>query len=223
MGSKLTCATIDSANKRYATATSLDHVIAKQINPNAAAPAGALGRRGQHRRSRRSCRSPHRAPRFPATVNPLTVYNQLTGVFGTGSTGGTAERRTTGQAAYLVKRRQSVLDLCKADLGRYQSLKMSKADKTLVQNWMDLLRTTETGITPGMPTTMPTTMPTASCSKMTAESAPFNPTATMRERHRREPDRQDHAGQRPRQHARSRRRREPGDLVHQGRRHVPST
>src|SRR5881396_3775864 len=28
MGSKLTCATIDQNNKRYATATSLDHVIA---------------------------------------------------------------------------------------------------------------------------------------------------------------------------------------------------
>ena len=81
---------------------------------------------------------------FPAIVNPLTVYNQLTGVFGTGSsTGGTGTAR--GRLRQ-VKRGQSVLDLCKADLTRYQSLKMSKADKTRVQNWMDLLRTTETGV-----------------------------------------------------------------------------
>ena len=49
MGSKLTCATIDSANKRYATAASLDHVVAKQINPKRQGAAGAVGRRGQHR------------------------------------------------------------------------------------------------------------------------------------------------------------------------------
>ena len=38
MGSKLTCATIDAANKRYATAASLDHEIAKAINPSAKSP-----------------------------------------------------------------------------------------------------------------------------------------------------------------------------------------
>ena len=38
MGSKLTCATISSAANRYATAASLDHVIAKQINPSAKSP-----------------------------------------------------------------------------------------------------------------------------------------------------------------------------------------
>ena len=159
---------------------SLDHVIAKQINPNAAAPLVlSVGAASTAIKEILSFSAPGTA--FPATVNPLTVYNQLTGVFGTGSTGGGTGGTggSTGQAAYLVKRKQSVLDLCKADLERYQSLKMSKNDKTLVQNWMDLLRTTETGITPGMPTTMPTTMPTASCSKTAAEAAPFNPTATM--------------------------------------------
>jgi hypothetical protein len=166
MGSKLTCATIDSNNKRYATATSLDHVIAKQINPNGAAPLVlSVGAASTAIKEILSFSAPGTA--FPATVNPLTVYNQLTGVFGSGTTTG----GTTGQAAYLVKRKQSVLDLCKADLQRYQALKMSKQDQSLVQTWMDLLRTTETGIVPtGSPT---------SCSKATAEAAPFNPPATM--------------------------------------------
>jgi hypothetical protein len=109
---------------------------------------------------------------FPATVNPVTVYNQLTGVFGTGgSTGGSGG--STGQAAYLVKRKQSVLDLCKGDLQKYQSLKMSRNDQMLVQTWMDLLRTTETTMTPMMPTGT-----TQWCTKAAAEMAPFNPPAT---------------------------------------------
>jgi hypothetical protein len=165
MGSKLTCATIDSANKRYATATSLDHVIAKQINPNGAAPLVlSVGAASTAIKEILSFSAPGTA--FPATVNPLTIYNQLTGVFGNGTTGG-----TTGQAAYLIKRKQSVLDLCKADLQRYQGLKMSKVDQGLVQNWMDLLRTTETGM-------MPTGGSITACTKATAEAAPFNPPAT---------------------------------------------
>ena len=37
-GSKLTCAKITEDSNRYATAASLDHVIAKQINPGATTP-----------------------------------------------------------------------------------------------------------------------------------------------------------------------------------------
>ncbi len=37
----------------------------------------------------------------------------------------------------------------KADLTRFQALKMSQADKSRVQDWLDLLRTTETGIMGG--------------------------------------------------------------------------
>jgi len=160
MGSKLTCATIDAANKRYATAASLDHVVAKQINPGGAAPLVlSVGAASTGIKEVLSFSGPGVA--FPATVNPVTVYNQLTGVFKTGT-------GTTGQAAYLVKRKQSVLDLCKADLQRYKSLRMSRADQDMVTTWQDLLRTTETGIIPTTP---------SSCSAMTAEAAPFNATS----------------------------------------------
>jgi hypothetical protein len=162
MGSKLTCATIDSANKRYATAASLDHVVAKQINPQGKAPLVlSVGAASTAIKEVLSFSAAGTA--FPATVNPVTIYNQLTGVFGT--TGGGA---TTGEAAYKVKRRQSVIDLCKADLTRYKSLKMSRVDQELVTNWLDLLRTVETGVVPTTPT---------SCSTMTAEAAPFNATS----------------------------------------------
>ena len=167
MGSKLTCATIDQNNKRYATAPSLDHVIAKQINPNAGAPlvlsVGAASTAIKEILSFSASGTP-----FPATVNPVTIYNNLTKVFGTlpGTTGG------TGEAAWKIKRKQSILDLCKADLTRYQGLRMSKVDKTLVQSWMDLLRTTETGITPMMPTTM-----ASMCTQPVADAAPFAATS----------------------------------------------
>jgi uncharacterized protein DUF1552 len=160
MGSKLTCATIDAANKRYATAASLDHVVAKQINPGGKAPLVlSVGAASTGIKEILSFSGPGVA--FPATTNPVTVYNQLTGVFGTGP-------GMTGEAAWRVKRGQSVLDLCKADLARYQSLRMSKADQGLVKTWMDMLRTTETTVVPTTPT---------SCSKTTAETAPFTATS----------------------------------------------
>ena len=96
-GSKLTCATIDAANKRYATAASLDHVIAKQINPGAKAPLVlSVGAASTSIKEVISFSGPGVA--FPATVNPTTVYNQLTGVFGTGPGTTGAGRHLAGQA-----------------------------------------------------------------------------------------------------------------------------
>lgn len=159
-GSKLTCATIDSANKRYATAASLDHVVAKQINPSGSKTPLVLsvGAASTNIKEVLSFSDPGVA--FPAIVNPTTVYSQLTGVFN--STG------STPQANYLVTRGQSALDLCKADLKRYQGLKMSTADQKRLSDWADLLRTVETGVTPTNPT---------SCSKTAAEAAPFMATS----------------------------------------------
>ena len=183
MGSKLTCATIDAANKRYATAASLDHVVAKQINPGGKAPLVlSVGAASTGIKEILSFSGPGVA--FPATTNPVTVYNQLTGVFGTGP-------GTTGEAAWRVKRGQSVLDLCKADLARYQSLRMSKTDQGLVKTWMDMLRTTETD--------------DRADDAHVVQQDHRRDRAVHRhlgERHGGEPDRQDHAGQRPRQHAR---------------------
>ena len=160
MGSKLTCATIDAANKRYATAASLDHVIAKQINPQGKAPLVlSVGAASTGIKEILSFSAAGTA--FPATVNPVTVYNQLTGVFGTGP-------GMTGEAAWRVKRGQSILDLCKQDLTRYQGLRMSRVDQDRVKTWMDLLRTTEVTVVPTTPT---------SCSKTTAEAMPFTATS----------------------------------------------
>ncbi|MET0793439.1 MAG: DUF1552 domain-containing protein, partial [Polyangiaceae bacterium] len=140
MGSKLTCATISEDSNRYATAPSLDHVIAKQINPGGVSPLVlSVGAASTKIKEILSFSAANTA--FPANVNPQTVYNQLTGLFSTG---------TPTAADYRVKRGESVIDLVKGDLGRYQALNMSQADKTRIQDWLDLLRTTETGM--GSPT-----------------------------------------------------------------------
>jgi len=139
MGSKLTCAKITEDSNRYATAMSLDHVIAKQINPKATSPLVlSVGAASTKIKEVLSFSAPNTA--FPANVNPQTVYNQLTGLFKSGS--GTAP--TVGD--YKVARGASAIDLVSADLKRFQALNMSQADQSRVKDWLDLLRTTEVGI-----------------------------------------------------------------------------
>jgi hypothetical protein len=141
MGSKLTCALINDDTTRYATAESLDHTIAKQINPGGVDPwVLTVGSASSSIKEVLSFSGPGTA--FPATSNPTTLYNQLTGLFGKASPGGTT---TTPMADYHVMRGQSIIDLVKDELGRYQKLKMSSADQTRLSDWLDLLRTTETG------------------------------------------------------------------------------
>src|SRR6185369_12308572 len=148
MGSKLTCATITEDSNRYATAASLDHIVAKQINPNAVDPLVlSVGAASTKIKEILSFSAPNTA--FPANVNPQTVYNQLTGLFSSSGP------MTAGD--YRVALGESAIDLVKGDLKRYQKLNMSMADKQRVSDWLDLLRTTETGI--GLP---------SSCSAATA-------------------------------------------------------
>jgi Protein of unknown function (DUF1552) len=124
MGSKLTCAPINDDSNRYATSTSLDHVVAKQINPGGVSPLVlSVGAASTKIKEILSFSAPNTA--FPANVNPQTVYNQLTGLFSTG---------TETQADYHVKRGQSAIDLVKGDLTRYQAPNMSQADKTRIRH-----------------------------------------------------------------------------------------
>jgi hypothetical protein len=106
-------------------------------------------------------------------------------VFGTGGTvnpapGPTSPTTPTNptQADWRVLRGQSVIDLARTDLTRYQKLRMSQVDQTHVQNWLDLLRTTETGIVDMMTGgTGGGTVTPAACTASAAEGAPFNVTA----------------------------------------------
>ena len=175
MGSKLTCAKIMDDKTRYATAASLDHVIAKQINPNGASPLVlSVGASSTSIKEVLSFSGPNTP--FPANVNPQTLYTQLTGVFGSGTaapptTPGAPVPTSTPEADFKVLKGQSVIDLVKNDLTRYQKLNMSQLDKSRVQDWLDLLRTTETGVIGGGGGGSVTP---SSCTASTAEAAPFS-------------------------------------------------
>lgn len=146
MGSKLTCAAISTAVTRYATAQSLDHVIAQQINPGGVAPLVlGVGAPSTSIKDVISFSAPETA--FPATKSPSSVYARLTGIIDGGAT----------EASYRVARGESVLDLVRSDLGRYQKLDMSKADQQQIRDWLDLLRDTEVGMS-------------AACTTATAQS-----------------------------------------------------
>jgi len=186
MGSKLTCATIDQNNKRYATAPSLDHVVAKQINPGGKTPL-VLSVGAASTSIKEILSFSDAGVAFPAIVNPSTVYNQLTGVFGTGgSSSGTGGATggggaTTGEAAWHVARGKSAIDLVRGDLNRFQALKMSKSDHDKVGDWLDLLRQAESTMTSGMNMTGSTMTGSSgaslTCSKSAAEGMPFGLTA----------------------------------------------
>lgn len=134
MGSKLTCSTIATSGERYASAKSMDHEIAEQVNPGGASPLvlSVFGGGGGSIKDILSFSGPDQA--FPAQDNPTTVYNQLSNLFGGGA---------PTEADYRVARGQSVIDLVKSDLESYQRLKMSKNDQQRVSDWLDLLRMTE--------------------------------------------------------------------------------
>ncbi|WP_437980187.1 DUF1552 domain-containing protein [Sorangium sp. So ce117] len=138
MGGKLTCALISDDKTRYATSHSLDHEIAKQINPGKASPLVlSVGPSSSSIKEVLSFSAPNTA--FPAVVNPKTVYQQLTGLFGGGQ---------ETEADYRVKRGQSAIDLVKDDLQSYQRLTMSKSDQRRISDWLDLLRSTEQNVAP---------------------------------------------------------------------------
>jgi len=153
MGSKLTCAAISTAATRYAMAESLDHVIAKQVNPGGAAPlvlgVGAASTRIKEVISFSGPEMP-----YPANVMPSTVYSSLTGIVAGGAS----------DANHRIARGESVLDLVRGDLTRYQKLRMSQADQHRIQDWLDLLRETEVTMT-------------AACTTATAESLGITPDA----------------------------------------------
>lgn len=149
-GSKLTCAPLSDDANRYAKAESLDHTVAKLINPNKNAPLVlSVGAASTKIKEVISFSAPNTA--FPANVSPQTVFNALTlggGMTPTpaGGAGGAGGGTMAPVVDYRIRRGQSAIDLVRGDLLRLQKRKMSTADQRRIQNWLDLLRDTEKGV-----------------------------------------------------------------------------
>lgn len=156
MGSKLTCAKIEESGNRYATSHSMDHEIARQVNPNGASPMvlSVAGGAGGSIKDLLSFSGPGEA--YPAQTNPVTIYNQLTQALGDGG-GGTA----TPEADWRLRRGESVFDLLDGQLQSFVQQDMSESDRQKVQAWQDLLRDAETGGGGGVGVTQECTQATA--------------------------------------------------------------
>lgn len=144
MGTKLTCAPIQESGDNYALGMSVDHEMAKQMNPDGASPLLlSVGQRSTSIKEVVSFSAPETA--YVSEVNPSVVYSQLTGVLSNASSGGGVPEPVT-EADYRVLQGRSVLDLVENDLKRYQARNMSMSDKQKVEVWLELLRETETNI-----------------------------------------------------------------------------
>jgi hypothetical protein len=144
-GSKLTCAYISTSSNRYATAESLDHTIAKQINPSDKTPL-VLGVGAPSKLIKEVISFSGSEAAFPTNVNPNSVYTLLTGVVMDG--GGTPTGSGGGPTAadYMVARGKSAIDLVTDDLNTYKRLNMSASDQQSIDQWLSLLRDSEVGM-----------------------------------------------------------------------------
>lgn len=140
MGSKLTCAPLDPTGEYYALSHSLDHEIARAINPAGTTESplllsvGFAGTSVKQIVSYSASRTP-----YPPETNPTTVYTTLTGLFSGGE---------VTEADYRVARGKSVIDLVTDDLQTFKRLRMSSADYKKVDDWLALLRATEEQVVP---------------------------------------------------------------------------
>jgi hypothetical protein len=144
-GSKLTCAYISDARDRYATAESLDHVVARAINPGTDKLPLVLGVGAASTLIKEVISFSGPETPYPTNVNPQSVYTLLSGVVGMGGTGEPGQPPTS-PADYQVARGKSVIDLVSGDLASYKRLNMSRSDQERVDQWLALLRDTETTV-----------------------------------------------------------------------------
>ncbi|HYQ40946.1 MAG TPA: DUF1552 domain-containing protein [Polyangiaceae bacterium] len=130
MASKLTCALLTP--DRHATSVSVDHEIARQINPAARDPlvlsVGTFTDSGGLLLS-------YYAPGKPylPQLSPAKVYSSMSNIVFS----------QNGELEQAARKKRSVLDLVSADLASYQRQDMSADDQRRISTWLDLVRDTE--------------------------------------------------------------------------------
>lgn len=139
MGSKLTCAPLDTEGSHWALSHSLDHEVARRVNQGAKNPLVlSVGTAFNNVKGILSY-SAAQEPYAPET-NPRNVYNGLTGLF--------SSEGEEGEADHRIKRGQSIIDLVSEDLAAFKRLDMSRADQRRIDDWLQLLRETEQQVIP---------------------------------------------------------------------------
>lgn len=138
MGSKLTCAPIAADGDRWAQSHSLDHEIAKLINPGTKSPLVLTPGTSFSNVKGIVSYAASNEPYAPVS-SPKTVYSALTGLFQDGA---------PTEADFRVARGESIIDLVSDDLNAFKKLNMSGADQQKIDDWLDLLSETERQVIP---------------------------------------------------------------------------
>lgn len=134
MGSKLTCAPIDSEGDHWALGRSLDHVAADYVNQGSTGPLVlSVGNSFANVKGILSYTGAQE-PYSPET-KPSNVYSALTGLFQGGG--------VVTEADWRVARGNSIIDLVSEPLEAYLNQNMSANDKRRTGDWLELLREVE--------------------------------------------------------------------------------
>jgi hypothetical protein len=117
------------------TGRSLDHVCAEQVNPSGGPPLFIQigGVQGSSANNMWVISWDQPGNIFPGFGTPLTIFNNLTNLFGTGP---------ISPDTYAMVRRRSVIDCVRDDLTRLLRVNMSMADKQKLRDWTELLHQT---------------------------------------------------------------------------------
>ena len=144
-GSYFTCQPVTPDDGKFTatpTGRTLDHVVAEQINPGGGTPlfiqVGGIYGNTSNTQPCISFDQPNQI--FPGVSSPQQIYNNLTGLFGSGS----------AQDTYASVAGKSMVDIVRDQLNAYAAQPMSTSDKKLLADWTDLLQQTSMTMTSGM-------------------------------------------------------------------------
>jgi hypothetical protein len=118
---------------------SLDHIMAAQLSPNATPLYMDFS--GQSKVGAQAAISYKASETIFSAVNATQAYNQLTGLFQTGT--------PMNADTWKVQKGKKIADIVKGDLNRLKSKDMSKADKDKLNAWIELLNDTGVAVAAG--------------------------------------------------------------------------
>jgi hypothetical protein len=137
-GSYFTCHPVTPDDGKFnarPTGRSLDHICAEQVNPNGSAPLFIQigGVRGSATQTQDVISWSQPQEVFPGYGTPSAIFNNLTGLFGSG---------TMNPDTYKVVRGRSVIDMVRDDLASLKRVPMSMSDQKKLNDWTELLHYT---------------------------------------------------------------------------------
>ena len=136
-GSYFTCYPVTPDDGKFnatPTGRSLDHIAAEQVDPSGKPLFIQIGGvRGSNTQTQDVISWEQPGQMFPGYGSPTAIFNNLTGLFGSGA---------MTPDTYRVVRGKSVIDIVREDLDTLKRVPMSMADQQRLNDWTELLHYT---------------------------------------------------------------------------------